>query len=119
MSPRKLCTIRRATLLFAGVAVHSIACAMAAAALQLGPPPGATLSIDKLARIDDFVNAEVAAGRIPGAIVLVQRHGKPVYFRAFGKRDIEAGMPMTEDAIFPIHSVTKTITSFSAMMLVD
>jgi CubicO group peptidase (beta-lactamase class C family) len=99
--------------------VAGMACAMPAAAVQLGPPPGAKLSIEKLLRIDDFINAEVAAGKIPGAIVLIHRHGKPVYFKTFGKRDVEAGTAMTEDAIFPIHSVTKTITSVSAMMLVD
>src|SRR5262249_17369817 len=44
---------------------------------------------------------------------------KPVYLKWFGKRDPDAGTPMTEDAIFPIHSVTKTITSVAAMMLVD
>jgi CubicO group peptidase (beta-lactamase class C family) len=90
-----------------------------AATVQLGPPPGAELSIEKLAPIEDFINGEVAAGRIPGAIVLIQRHDQPVYFKSFGMRDVEKGTPMTADTIFPIHSVTKTITSVAAMMLVD
>ncbi|WP_249780875.1 serine hydrolase domain-containing protein [Bradyrhizobium sp. dw_78] len=90
-----------------------------AAGVPFGPQPGAQLSIGKLAPIDDFINGEVAAGRIPGAIVLVQRHGQPVYFKYFGRRDVDAGTPMTPDAIFPIHSVTKTITSVAAMILVD
>jgi len=84
-----------------------------------GPRPGATLSVKKLAGIEGFINGEVAAGRIPGAIVLVQQHGKPVYLKAFGNRDPDHSVPMTLDAIFPIHSVTKTITSVAAMMLVD
>ena len=84
-----------------------------------GPPPNASLSIDKLSRIDDFLDDQVARGQIPGAIVLIQRHGKPVYFKWFGKRDVDAGADMTRDAIFPIHSLTKTVTSFAAMMLVD
>jgi len=110
----------RPNALFAAILVAvSMARALPAAAVQLGPPPGATLSIEKLSRIDNFINAEIATGKIPGAIVLIQRHGKPVYFRTFGKRDVDAGIAMTEDAIFPIHSVTKTITSFAAMMLVD
>jgi CubicO group peptidase (beta-lactamase class C family) len=88
-------------------------------AAQFEPPEGATLSVEKLSGIDDFFKAEDATGRMPGAIVLVQRHGKPVYLKTFGKRDIDAGIPMTIDAIFPIHSVTKTITSVSALMLVD
>ncbi|SHL16231.1 CubicO group peptidase, beta-lactamase class C family [Bradyrhizobium lablabi] len=87
--------------------------------VELGPPPGAVLSVDKLSAIDDFIDGEIAAGRIPGAIVLVQRHGQPVYFKWFGMRDVEKATPMTADAIFPIHSVTKTITSVAAMMLIE
>lgn len=88
-------------------------------AVAFGPPPGAVLSIDKLSRIDAFLNDQIAQGKIPGAIVLIQRHGKPVYFKTFGKRDVDAGIDMTTDAIFPLHSLTKTVTSFAAMMLVD
>jgi CubicO group peptidase (beta-lactamase class C family) len=84
-----------------------------------GPSPGAKFSIEKLAPIADFINGEIAAQRIPGAIVLVQQHGKPVYLKWFGLRDPDKGTPMTEDAIFPIHSVTKTVTSVAAMMLID
>jgi CubicO group peptidase (beta-lactamase class C family) len=101
------------------IAAVTISAPVSAATVQLGPPPGAELSIEKLAPIEDFINGEVAAGRIPGAIVLIQRHGKPVYFKTFGMRDPDKGTPMTADAIFPIHSVTKTITSVAAMMLVD
>jgi CubicO group peptidase (beta-lactamase class C family) len=101
------------------VAAVLLAVAFSAAAVEFGPPPGAELSREKLAPIDDFLNGEIASGKIPGAIVLIQRHGKPVYFKTFGMRDVDKGTPMTADAIFPIHSVTKTITSVAAMMLVD
>jgi CubicO group peptidase (beta-lactamase class C family) len=120
MLPRRFASSEPcATLLAAVAAAVSAAVSLPAAAVQLGPPPGAVLSIEKLSAIDDFIDGEVAAGRIPGAIVLIQRHGKPVYFNCFGKRDVEKGTPMTADAIFPIHSVTKTITSVAAMMLID
>jgi CubicO group peptidase (beta-lactamase class C family) len=108
---------RRATLFAAIAAFASISTPLSAA--EFGPPPNAVLSLDKLSKIDDFINGQVAEGNIPGAVVLIQRHGKPVYFRCFGKRDVDAGIEMTSDAIFPVHSVTKTITSFAAMMLVD
>ena len=84
-----------------------------------GPPAGAKLSVEKLGTIADFINGEIAARADSGAIVLVQQHGKPVYLKWFGLRDPDKGTPMTEDAIFPIHSVTKTITSVAAMMLAD
>ena len=104
---------------FATVAAVSFALVPAAGGAAFGPPPGAELSLEKLAPIEDFVNGEIAAGRIPGAIVLIQRHGKPVYFKCFGLRDVETGVPITSDTIFPIHSVSKTITSVAAMMLID
>jgi CubicO group peptidase (beta-lactamase class C family) len=107
---------RHATL-FAAMAV--VTAMLPAAAAELGPPPGAELSHEKLARIDDLINSEIETGKIPGAVVLIQRHGRPVYFKTFGKRDVDKGTPMTADTIFPIHSVTKTITSVAALMLVD
>ena len=105
-------TLRAAIIVLALVTVPLPACAF-------GPPPGAPLSLEKLSRIDDFLNDQIARGQIPGAMVLIQRHGKPVYFKWFGKRDADAGTEMTTDAIFPLHSLTKTVTSFAAMMLVD
>jgi CubicO group peptidase (beta-lactamase class C family) len=106
------------------ISVISLAAALLAAEASLlvpvfGPLPGAELSVEKLAPIDDFIKGEVAAGRIPGACVLIQQHARPLYSRCFGTRDPDTGAPLTADAIFPIHSVTKTITSVAAMMLVD
>jgi CubicO group peptidase (beta-lactamase class C family) len=110
----------RLSALFAAILVTtSITQIIPTAVAQFGPSRSVTLSVEKLSRIDDFFKAEDATGRMPGAIVLIQRHGKPVYLKTFGKRDIDAGIPMTADTIFPIHSVTKTITSVSALMLVD
>jgi CubicO group peptidase (beta-lactamase class C family) len=120
MLPRHLTSIRCCAAWVATlVATVLLAVTSPAAAVELGPPPGAELSLGKLVAIDDFINGEVGAGKIPGAIVLIQRHGKPVYFKYFGMRDVDKGIAMTADAIFPIHSVTKTITSVAAMMLVD
>src|SRR5260370_29443570 len=99
--------------------VAALAASLPDARVELGPPPHAVLSRENLSAIDDFINGEIASGNIPGAIVLIQHHGEPVYVKCFGKRDVEKATPMTADAIFPIHSVTKTITSVAAMMLVD
>src|ERR1700748_3538318 len=98
-------------------ALAPLASAFAGSA-PFGPAPGAQIAVEKLEAIEPFVNGEIAAGKIPGAIVLVQQHGKPVYLKWFGTRDPDKATPMTKDAIFPIHSVSKTITSVAAMMLV-
>ena len=84
--------------------------------------PGATIpapSPDKLARITEFFDNEVATGKLPGAVVLIQQHGQPVYLKCFGVQDIATGVPMSADTIFALHSMTKPITSVAAMMLID
>jgi CubicO group peptidase (beta-lactamase class C family) len=110
---------RLAISLIASFAMVLLAAAAHAEMASFGPPPGATIAVEKLAPIESFLNGDIAAGNIPGAIVLVQQHGKPVYLKSFGTRDPVRGTPMAEDTIFPIHSVTKTITSIAALMLVD
>ena len=72
-----------------------------------------------LARIAGFFENEIATGKLPGAVVLIQQHGAPVYFKSFGVRDVTTGLPMTPDTLFAIHSMTKPITSLAAMMLID
>jgi CubicO group peptidase (beta-lactamase class C family) len=76
-------------------------------------------SPDRLERITEFFNNEVATGKLPGAVVLIQQHGKPVYLKCFGVRDVATNVPMTPDTIFALHSMTKPITSVAAMMLID
>jgi CubicO group peptidase (beta-lactamase class C family) len=79
----------------------------------------AVFSPAKLTRVGDYMRNEVATGKIPGAIVLIQQHGRPVYFENFGVRDVATGAPMTADTIFRLYSMSKPITSVAAMMLVE
>jgi CubicO group peptidase (beta-lactamase class C family) len=79
----------------------------------------ADLSSERLARIDQLLERYTEEGRIPGAVALVLRDGKPVYERAFGWSDKEAGRRMTTDTIFRIASQTKAITSAAILILVE
>ena len=78
-----------------------------------------TFSRATLDRIGDYVRNEVATGKIPGAILLIQQHGKPVYFENFGVRDVDDRA--TDDAghDFPALFDVEAVTSVAAMMLVD
>jgi CubicO group peptidase (beta-lactamase class C family) len=78
-----------------------------------------SFSREGLARVGDYIRNEIATGKFPGAILLIQQHGKPVYFESFGVRDVATKMPMTEDTIFRLYSMSKPITSVAAMMLVE
>ena len=74
---------------------------------------------EKLQLITSFFDNEIATGKLPGAVVLIQQHGRPVYLKCFGVRDVATKLPMTPDTIFALHSMTKPITSLAAMMLID
>ncbi len=96
--------------------------AVGAATSAHGDPQSAItsgFSADGLKRVGAYFENEVATGKLPGAVVLIQQHGKPVYFESFGFRDLDAHTPMTNDAIFRIYSMSKPITSVAVMMLVD
>jgi CubicO group peptidase (beta-lactamase class C family) len=83
------------------------------------PPSASSFSRERLARVGDYIRNEIATGKIPGAIVLIQQHGRPVYFENFGVRDVESKRPMTADTIFRLYSMSKPVTSVAAMMLVE
>jgi CubicO group peptidase (beta-lactamase class C family) len=72
-----------------------------------------------LERLSSFFDNEATSGRIPGAVVLIQQHGSPVYLKSFGVRDVATGAPMSPDTIFALHSMTKPITCLAATMLID
>src|ERR1700716_3517895 len=82
-------------------------------------PASASFSRAKLARAGDYIRNEIATGKIPGAVLLIQQHGRPVYFEKFGVRDVATRLPMTADTIFRLYSMSKPITSVAAMMLVE
>jgi len=82
-------------------------------------PAGAHFNKDKLARVTEFFKNEVATGKISGAIVLIQQHGKPVYHEFFGVQDVTSKAPMSDQTIFRLFSMTKAITAVVSMMLVE
>jgi len=73
------------------------------------------MSSERLALISKTVNAEIAHEQMPGAVLAIARHGKLVYFEAFGYRDKTAGIPMTTDSIFAIASMTKPMVTVGAL----
>ena len=78
-----------------------------------------TFSRAALDRVGDYVRNEIATGKIPGAVLLIQQHGKLVDLECFGVRDPATKQPMTPDTIFQIYSMSKAVTSVAAMMLVE
>ncbi|MEX2319071.1 MAG: serine hydrolase domain-containing protein, partial [Bauldia sp.] len=71
------------------------------------------------ARTDETIDTAIATGRIVGAVVLVAQGGEIVYRRTIGLADREAGLPMQEDAIFRLASVSKPMVAAAALALVN
>jgi CubicO group peptidase (beta-lactamase class C family) len=105
--------------LFCG-ALFTVAVVSAAAAEgTFDIPAGAHFNPQKLEKIGEFFRNEVATGKIPGAILLIQQHGKPVYHESFGVQDVVSKAPITDKTIFRLYSMSKPITSVAAMTLID
>ena len=79
------------------------------------------MSAGRLAGIDAAVAESIAKKECPGAVVLVGRHGKVVYRKAFGNRAVAPVVePMTPETVFDIASLTKPVaTATSVMVLVE
>jgi CubicO group peptidase (beta-lactamase class C family) len=99
--------------------VAAIGVAPAVPASQATRTSSAGLLPERLARLDAVLQEYVDQSRIAGAVALVLRDGKPVYERAVGWSDKEAGRRMTTDTIFRIASQSKAITSVAILALME
>jgi len=70
-------------------------------------PDAAGVSSEGLARIDAWLGELIAAGELPGAVILVARGGKVIHRAALGLKDLASGEPVLHDTIFRIFSMTK------------
>jgi CubicO group peptidase (beta-lactamase class C family) len=100
-------------------------CAMLVYTLQAQPafqtttPAAAGFSAERLARIDQLIQAYIDSNWIEGAIALVARDGKIVYHKALGYDDRSKEKKLSKDAIWRIASQTKAITSVAVMQLFE
>jgi CubicO group peptidase (beta-lactamase class C family) len=97
----------------------SVAAVTSAADLPTAAPEDLGFSSERLARIGPVIKGEIEKGQYPGAVMLVARHGKVIYFESIGQLDPAGGKPMTKDAIFRMYSMTKPYTSVAIMMLME
>ena len=73
----------------------------------------------RLERLDRRLQRWVDDRQIPGFLVTVSRHGQLVHVGKSGSRDVENGLPVTDDTRWRIYSMTKPVTSVAAMMLYE
>jgi CubicO group peptidase (beta-lactamase class C family) len=82
-------------------------------------PEDVGLSSERLERFSAAMERGVEAGHLPGAVAAVARNGNIAFFESYGLRDKEAGLPMTDDSIFRIASMTKPVTGVAVMILYE
>lgn len=73
----------------------------------------------RLAGIDRHLARYVDDGRLAGWQVVVSRRGQRVHSSTYGQRDVEAGLPVEQDTLWRIYSMTKPITAVAAMTLYE
>ena len=89
----------------------------AATPLPVTAPEKAGFSKQGLARIDAFFAREIAADRVPGAVIAIARDGKLVHYQAYGFLDKATGEAMPLDAIFNLASMTKVMAVVGGLTL--
>ncbi len=77
------------------------------------------LCLERLAAFRARLEADVAAGLIPGATVVVGHHDGVVYEQSVGFRDVALADTLQPDAVWRIYSMTKPIVTAAAMVLVE
>jgi CubicO group peptidase (beta-lactamase class C family) len=69
--------------------------------------------------IERFVGEQLAVWEVPGCAVAAVRDGRVELAAGWGLRDRAAGLPVTQDTLFAIGSVTKAFTATTVGALVD
>ena len=81
---------------------------------------GAGFDEQRLERITDHLEANyVGPGKIAGCQALVSRRGRLAYRRSLGRRDLERDLPVTDDTIWRIYSMTKPVTGVALLSLLE
>ncbi|HRR08686.1 MAG TPA: serine hydrolase domain-containing protein [Rhodothermales bacterium] len=84
---------------------------------NLTKPEMVGMDENRLQRADSLILREIEASRLAGAVLFVARDGKTVRYQAYGMADKTAKIPMQEDTIFRIASMSKAVTTVAIMIL--
>ena len=87
--------------------------------LTTAPPEDVGMNSAALEQFTEGLRDEVDKGQLAGIVTMVSRHGKLIQKDTYGYQDLENGIPMQEDSIFRIFSMSKPITGVAMMMLYE
>jgi CubicO group peptidase (beta-lactamase class C family) len=67
---------------------------------------------------DTYIPRLMKEWGVPGAAVVIVKDGKVVSSKGYGLRDVKNNLPVTEQTLFPIASITKSFTASALAVLV-
>lgn len=74
---------------------------------------------ERLQRVDAHIGRLIEQRTLAGAITVIARHGRLAHLRCHGMMDVARRLPMREDAIFRLYSMTKPVVCVATLMLVE
>jgi len=88
--------------------------------LQYGVPESVGMSSAILnAKVDSIVNAGLSAKAYPGCVVMAARKGVVVFQKAYGFQTYDNRIPVREDDLYDLASVTKISSTLAGLMLLN
>jgi CubicO group peptidase (beta-lactamase class C family) len=78
-----------------------------------------TRSETQAASVEAFLRRHMQKDRIPGLQVAVVQHGRIVLLGAYGVANLQYSVPVTNQTVFPIYSITKAFTGVAMMQLAE
>jgi CubicO group peptidase (beta-lactamase class C family) len=117
MTSHPLLLMTAAVMAVSSVTSASWTTAAGAARASSRQSPG--LSPVRLARVEQYVQQQVDAKRLPGAVVLMAHRGRVAMLKAFGVADAASRRPMTTDSLFRMASATKIVTAAGLLTLYE
>lgn len=69
--------------------------------------------------VEDWIRNEISEKKISGACVAVMKEGMPIFRGFYGYADIDRQIPVNEDSVFRLASMTKPVTAVAVMLCVQ
>ena len=78
-----------------------------------------TIAPQRLALLDQAMQAQVDQGKLAGIDMLIYQDGEVVHRKLTGYQNLESRTPLAEDTLYKIFSLTKLITGTALLMQYD
>lgn len=74
---------------------------------------------DQKERIDQLLIEKCSVVKVPGMALMVAKDGETIYKHFYGYRDVDRELPVDQDTIFGVASITKSLAALAVMQLED